>query len=222
MKQYILIAIIVGVFAVGIMTGAFGGHLAHVNHMERMMSGGMSGMSGMGGMSGMSGMGGMSGMSGMGGMSGMSGMGGMSGMSGMGGMSGMSGMSRHGNFFVPGSIHQLCHQDSTMSPAYCEPYYHVMSSIPGVRITNIDPIDNTTLEVTLTEISSAKNGIHQDVTLFVGNDFLFGSVNVPGGWNGKTTVSVPLSGMGIVYDFESMHAHLLASSDSSMNQMGHQ
>ena len=186
MKQYILIAIIVGVFAVGIMTGAFGGHLAHVNHMERMMSGGMSGMSG------------------------------------MGGMSGMSGMSRHGNFFVPGSIHQLCHQDSTMSPAYCEPYYHVMSSIPGVRITNIDPIDNTTLEVTLTEISSAKNGIHQDVTLFVGNDFLFGSVNVPGGWNGKTTVNVPLSGMGIVYDFESMHAHLLASSDSSMNQMGHQ
>jgi len=30
-NQYILIAIIVGVFVVGIMTGAFGSHLAHVN-----------------------------------------------------------------------------------------------------------------------------------------------------------------------------------------------
>jgi len=182
----------------------------------------MGGMSGMGSMSGMSGMGSMSGMSGMGSMGGMSGMGSMSGMSGMGSMSGMSGMSRHGAFYVPGTIHQLCHQDSTTSPAYCEPYYQAMSSIPGVKITHIHPVDNTTLEVTLTEIGSSKSGVDQNTTLFVGNYFLSGSVNVPGGWNDKTTVKVPLSGMGIIYDFESMHAHLLASNDSSMDQMGHQ
>ena len=34
------------------MTGAFGSHLAHVNHMEKIMSGNMEGMSGMGSMSG--------------------------------------------------------------------------------------------------------------------------------------------------------------------------
>jgi len=186
MNRYIIIAIIVGVFAVGIITGAFGGHLAHVNHMEKMMSGGMSGMSGM-----------------------------------SGGMSGMSGMSRHGEFLVPGSIHQLCHQDSTMSQAYCEPYYQVMSSVPGVRITHIHPIDNTTLEVTLTEINSAKSGIHQDSTIFVGNDYLFGSANIPSGWNDKTTVHVPLKGMGIVYDYESMHGHL-SFTGTSMDDMGHQ
>ncbi len=188
MKQYILIAIIVGVFAVGIMTGAFGGHVAHVNHMEKMMSGGMEGMSG-----------------------------GMSGMSGMGSMSG--GQSRHGQFYSPGTVHQTCHQDSTMSPAYCEPYYQTMSSIPGVKITSIHPVDNNTLEVTLREISTAKNGIHQDTTLFVGNNFLSGNVNIPSGWEDKTTVKIPLSGMGIIYDYESMHAHLAVSNDSSMDDM---
>ncbi|MDH3278725.1 MAG: hypothetical protein OEL52_00470 [Nitrosopumilus sp.] len=47
-----MIGIIVAIFAVGIMTGAFGSHLAHVNHMEKIMSGNMEGMSGMGSMSG--------------------------------------------------------------------------------------------------------------------------------------------------------------------------
>ena len=170
-NQYVLIAIIVGVFAVGIITGAFGSHLSHVNYMEKMMSGGMSGMSGMGSMSG-----------------------------------GMQ--SRHGQFYSPGIVHQLCHQDSTMSPAYCEPYYQVVSSIPGVKITHIHPVDNTTLEVTLTEVNSAKNGIDQDATIFVGNDFLSGNADILGGWSGKTTVNVNLQGMGIIYDYESMHAHL--------------
>jgi len=86
-----------------------------------------------------------------------------------------------------------------------------MSSIPGVKITSIHPVDNTILEVTLKEISSAKNGIHQDVILFVGNDFLFGNVNVESGWEDKTIVKVPLSGIGIIYDYESMHAHLAIS-----------
>ena len=106
-----------------------------------------------------------------------------------------------------------------MSPAYCEPYYQTMSSIPGVKITSVHPVDNTTLEVTLAEIGSAKNGIHQDTNIFVGSDFLSGNVNVQSGWEGKTIVKVPLSGMGIIYDYESMHAHLAVSNDSSMSGM---
>ena len=194
MNRYILIAVIAGIFGVGILVGAYGNYLMQMNHMQTMMSG-MGGMSGMGSMSG--------------------------GMGGMSGMGSMSGMSRHGAFLVPGSVHQLCHQDSTMSPAYCEPHYQVMSSIPGVRISHIHPVDNTTLEVTLTTTNSAKSTINQGTTVFVGNDYLFGSANVPSGWKDKTTVNVPLKGMGIVYDYESMHGHLLATTGTSMDNMAH-
>ena len=194
MNRYILIAIIAGIFGVGILAGAYGGHVVHMNHMQTMMSGGMGGMSG-----------------GMGGMSG--GMGGMSG----GIHSASDGQSRHGQFYAPGTIHQLCHQDSTMAPAYCEPYYQTMSSVPGVKIISIHPVDNTTLEVTLTEIGSAKNGIDQSTTIFVGNDYLSGSTDIPSGWKDKTTINVKLTGMGIVYDYESMHAHLGVSANPTVH-----
>ncbi len=193
MNRYILIAIIAATFSVGILAGAYGGNVIQMNHMQTMMSG-------------------------MGGMSGMSGMGGMSGMSGMGGMSSPGGgQSRHGQFYAPGTIHQLCHQDSMMAPAYCEPHYQTMSSVPGVKITHVHPVDNTTLEVTLTEISSAKNGIDQSTTIFVGNNYLYGSTDIPSGWKDKTTVTVKLTGMGIVYDYESMHAHLGVSANPTVH-----
>ena len=199
-NQKMWIGITVGVFIAGMGIGFAILHFSHVSHMTQIS--------------------GMHDMSGMGGMGGMSGMGGMGGMSGMGGMGG--GQSRHGQFYAPGSIHQLCHQDSSTSQAYCEPYYQVMSSVPGVRITHIHPLDNNSLEITIREISTATDGVKQNSVVFIGNDYLSGKVNVPSGWKGETKVTVDLTGMGIVYDYESMHAHLFASEDTPMDHSTHQ
>ncbi|KAF6243451.1 hypothetical protein C6988_03130 [Nitrosopumilus sp. b1] len=119
-----------------------------------------------------------------------------------------SGPSRHGIWYGPGTIHQQCHKGHDMPPHFCEPYYKTMSSVPGVKISVVEPVNEKTLRVTLHEISVAKQGINQKISLSIGGGHLVGTAIVNGGWSGSTTVDVPLNGMGHIYSHESMHVHI--------------
>ena len=125
-----------------------------------------------------------------------------------GGMMGSSGPSRHGVFYGPGTVHQVCHVHGDMPPHFCEPYYKAMSSVKGVRITNVDPINDNSIRVTLSELSILKSGVQQKITVNAGAGHLAGSAIVEGGWNDFTTVDIQLTGMGSVYEHESMHVHI--------------
>ena len=116
--------------------------------------------------------------------------------------------SRHGIWYGPGTIHQQCHMSGDMPPHYCEPYYKVMSSVVGVKVSNVDPVDEKTLQVTLRELSRANSGVNQKISISVGAGDLAGTAVVNGGWSGTATVDVPLNGMGHIYKHKSMHVHI--------------
>ena len=110
--------------------------------------------------------------------------GGDSGSSSSGGMSmgGGGGPSRHGVFYGPGTVHQQCNMGGDMPPLYCEPYYKAMSSVVGVRITNVDPVNEKTLRITLKELNVESNGVNQKISVTAGSGDLVGSGIIDGGW----------------------------------------
>ena len=207
------IAISIAVFFAGLTIGLVsisGAFLMHgPAHMQAMMSqaGDMSatmsshttgGMSGSDSSSG----GGMGGMMGGGGGHGSSG-GGMGGMMGGGG-----GPSRHGVFYAPGSVHQICHMKGDMPPHYCEPYYKAMSSVKGVKISNVEPVSDNQIRVTLLELSADKPGVNSAISVNAGAGPLSGTTMVPGGWNDRITVDLTLEGASSIYAHDSMHVHI--------------
>jgi len=114
----------------------------------------------------------------------------------------------HGIWYGPGTVHRQCNMGGNMPPHYCEPYYKVMSSVVGVQISNVDPIDQKTLKVTLKEISVVALGINQKISVSVGGGDLVGTSVVNGGWSGSTSVDVPLTGMGHIYNHGTMSVHI--------------
>jgi hypothetical protein len=169
-----------------------------------MDGGGSSGMGGgMGG--GSSGMGGGmdGGSSGMGG--GMDG-----GSSGMGG--GGHGMMMMMN--VPGFVQQMCHMGKDMPPLYCEPNYKVMSSVKGLKISNVNPINDNELQVVINSINSVSNATttttgQQNIVVVGGGGDLAGStvLDISGG-SQKITTELKLIGSGSIYNLEHIHLHL--------------
>jgi hypothetical protein len=135
--------------------------------------------------------------------SGSSMMGGMGGM--MGDMGGMMGGSAHN---VPGSIHQMCQQAGMMPPHYCEPSYTVMSSVKGLRISNVDVQNDNTAVVTIMQIGTAAGAMNQKIVVVGGTGHLAGATIVDGGWSGTTTVTIPFEGFGTLYDFGDLHLHI--------------
>ena len=123
-------------------------------------------------------------------------------------MGGGGGPSRHGVFYGPGTIHQQCHMSGDMPPHYCEPYYKAMSSVVGVKISSVEPVNEKTLQVKLKEIGIGGNGENENISVSIGAGDLVGTGIVNGGWSGTTTVDVPVKGMGHIYNHHSMHVHI--------------
>jgi hypothetical protein len=149
-----------------------------------------------------------------GGSSGMSG-GGSSGMS-RGGSSGMSGGGDHMmNMMmmdVPGAVHQMCHMGKDMPPTYCEPSYIVMSSVKGLKISNVNPINDNELEVVIENMNRLSNATTMDQQTIVvvgGGGDLAGSTVLDIGGSQKTTTHLKLIGSGSIYNIEKIHVHLL-------------
>ena len=188
---------------------------------------GMSGMSGMehdGGGQGMSGMSGMEHDGGGQGMSGMSGMEhdgggqGMSGMSGMehdGGGQGMSGMSgmEHDSMDTSGMVKEMCNMGEDMPPHYCEPSYQVMSSVKGVKVSDVATINDTSLIVTVSELSPMFNSTVGDIVIVGGGGGLAGSTLLEGNWKQNATSTLNLVGTGSVYSTDKLTVHLFPFND---------
>ena len=196
------IAITISVFFAGLAIGLIsiaGPFMTQGMHMQGMMqmASDMSASSSGGGMGGMS----------HGGSDSGGGMGGMGGMMGGGG-----GPSRHGVFYSPGSVHQICHMKGDMPPHYCEPYYKAMSSVKGVKISNVEPLSDKQIRVTLLELSADKSGINSPISVNAGAGPLSGTAMVSGGWSDRTTVDLTLEGSSTIYAHKSMHVHIFPGS----------
>ncbi len=180
--------------------------------MNMGSGGGGQGMGGGGGQ-GM-GSGGGQGM-GSGGGQGM-GSGGGHGMDG-GGSSGMGGGAGHGMMMtnVPGFVQQICHTGKDMPPSYCEPNYQVMSSVKGLKISSVNPINDNELQVVIENINSMSNTTttmgQQNIVVAGGGGDLAGStvLDIAGGGSQKITTELKLIGSGSIYNLERIYLHLL-------------
>ena len=118
------------------------------------------------------------------------------------------GPSRHGIWYGPGTVHQQCQMGGDMPPRYCEPYYKAISSVVGVKISKVEPVNEKTLQVTLKEIGIGGNGINENISVSIGAGDLVGTGIVNAGWSGTTTIDVPVKGIGHIYNHKSMHVHI--------------
>jgi plastocyanin len=160
---------------------------------------------------------GMSGMSGMehdGGGQGM-GMSGMSGMEHDGGGQGMSGMSgmEHDSIDTPDMVKEMCNMGEDMPPHYCEPSYQVMSSVKGVKVSDVAIINDTSLIVTVSELSPMFNSTVGDIVIVGGGGGLAGSTLLEGNWKQNATSTLTLVGTGSVYSTDKLTVHLFPFND---------
>ena len=145
------------------------------------------------------------------------GSGGGQGMDG-GGSSGMGGGAGHGMMMmtnVPGFVQQICHTGKDMPPSYCEPNYQVMSSVKGLKISSVNPINDNELQVVIENINSMSNTTttmgQQNIVVAGGGGDLAGStvLDIAGGGSQKITTELKLIGSGSIYNLEKVTLHLL-------------
>jgi len=141
---------------------------------------------------------------------------GMSGMSegeGGHGMSmGMSGMGDGGHGMmmnVPGIVQQMCHMGTDMPPHYCEPNYAVMSSVKGLKISNVNPISDNELQVVINNMNAVSNATdQQNIVVVGGGGDLAGSTVLDIAGLQKITTELKLIGSGSIYSLGKIHLHL--------------
>jgi hypothetical protein len=142
---------------------------------------------------------------------------GMSGMGGMmehgeQGMSGMGGMMEHS---APGSVNQVCSVEDHMPPHYCEPSYQVMSSVKGVKITDVAIVNDTSIVLTVRELNPTSNNTVGAIAIVGGGGDLAGSSLLDGNWNESTTATINFVGTGSVYSTDRLMIHLFPFSEQT-------
>jgi hypothetical protein len=196
--KFAIIVLGIGVFSTMLFTFDKSFPIEYAN-AQMNMEGGQGGGHGMNG-------GGSSGMGGEGGGHGMNG-GGPSGMGGEGGGHGMMMMMN-----VPGFVQQICHTGNDMPPHYCEPNYNVMSSVKGLKISNVNPINDKELQVVISNINSVSNATtttgQQNIVVVGGGGDLAGSTVIDISGSQKITTELKLIGSGSIYNLEKVHLHL--------------
>ena len=144
----------------------------------------------------------------MGGSSGMGGEGGHD-MS-MGGSSGMGGEGGH-SMEMPGMVQQMCHMGKDMPPHYCEPAYMVMSSAKGLKIVDVNPINDNELQViiaNMNSVSNTTNQLQQNIVVVGGGEDLAGSTVLDISGLKKITTELKLIESGFIYNHEKIHLHI--------------
>jgi hypothetical protein len=130
-------------------------------------------------------------------------MGGMSGgMGSMGGGHDMGGMDHS----MTSSTQQVCKPAGGMPPHYCEPIYMTMSSVPGIKISKVEPVSATEVKAIIKEATNTK--VSQKLVLVGGSGYLSGATIIEDGWSKTKTVHLKFDGKGTIYDFTEMHLHL--------------
>jgi hypothetical protein len=116
---------------------------------------------------------------------------------------------------VPGFVQQICHTGKDMPPSYCEPNYQVMSSVKGLKISSVNPINDNELQVVIENINSMSNTTttmgQQNIVVAGGGGDLAGStvLDIAGGGSQKITTELKLIGSGSIYNLERIYLHLL-------------
>ena len=132
------------------------------------------------------------------------------GSSGMGGEGGGHSMMMMMN--VPGFVQQKCNIGKDMPPHYCEPNYTVMSSVKGLKISNVNPINDNELQVVISNINSVSNATtttgQQNIVVVGGGGDLAGSTVIDISGSQKITTELKLIGSGSIYNLEKVAIHL--------------
>jgi len=115
---------------------------------------------------------------------------------------------------VPGFVQQKCHSGDGMPPHYCEPKYNVMSSVKGLKISNINPISDNRLEVIIENMNriSTLNSTagQQNIVIVGGGGDLAGStvIDITASGSQKITTELQLIGFGSIYSQDRISIHL--------------
>jgi hypothetical protein len=128
-------------------------------------------------------------------------------------MSGMSSGMGEDTGDTPGMINEMCNMGEDMPPHYCEPSYRVMSSVKGVKISDVAIVNDTSLIVTIIELNPTSNNTVGDIVIVGGGGELAGSTLLEGNWKQNTTSTLNLIGTGSVYSANKLTAHLFPFSD---------
>jgi hypothetical protein len=115
---------------------------------------------------------------------------------------------------VPGMVQQMCHMGKDMPPHYCEPNYNVMSSVKGLKIVDVNPINDNELQVFITNMNSMSNVTttmgQQNIVVVGGGGDLAGStvLDISGSSSQKITTQLKLIGSGSIYNLEKISLHI--------------
>ncbi|HWP78922.1 MAG TPA: hypothetical protein VNL34_04645 [Candidatus Nitrosotenuis sp.] len=118
---------------------------------------------------------------------------------------GMSGGMGHS---APGAVQQMCHPAGDMPPHYCEPTYHTMSSVRGIRIGTVDAANDNEVVVSLKQIGKSAPPVSKKLVIVGGSGNLAGATIIDSGWSKSMTVHLRLDGFGTIYDYGAMHIHV--------------
>ena len=109
---------------------------------------------------------------------------------------------------TPGMISEMCHMGEGMPPHYCEPSYNVMSSVKGVRVSDVAILNDTSVIVTIKELNPMSNNTVGDIVIVGGGGDLVGSTLLEGNWKQSATSTLNLAGTGSVYSTDRLSVHL--------------
>lgn len=82
---------------------------------------------------------------------------------------------------------EMCNMGEDMPPHYCEPSYQVMSSVKGVKISDVTILNDTSVMVTVGELNPMSNNTVEDIVVVGGGGDLAGSTILEGNWKQNTT-----------------------------------
>ena len=110
---------------------------------------------------------------------------------------GMSGM-EHGTDHIPGMTNEMCNMGEDMPPHYCEPPYQVMSSVKGVKISDVAILNDTSVMATVSQLNPISNNTVEDIVVVGGGGDLAGSTILEGNWKQNTTSTLNFEGTRII------------------------
>lgn len=128
----------------------------------------------------------------------------------MGGMSSTSGIQHES-----GSIKEICSNMDDMPPHYCEPSYSVMSSIIGIKVSKITPLDENTLQVEITNLGNSSSIVDKQIMVIGGGGDLSGGSIIDSGWKNSTVTQLVFEGSGNIYSTPIISVHLFPLTDDN-------
>lgn len=126
---------------------------------------------------------------------------------GMGQQHGM-GQGMMGN--LPGMVVQHCGV-ADRPPHYCELVYNVVSSVKGVRISAVTPVNDKEVMIMLVQINQMSRDVIDRIVVVGGGEDLAGATIVEGG-SGSTTFHLRFVGNDLIYEQQSqgyIYSHTL-------------